>query len=126
MITFLQKHRKISLTLTILMAIEIFYFSSLSFAPSGGGNPWISRIYHFTVFFLFNFFLLTTIKSTKKLTIKQITIALTISILYSISDEIHQIFVPFRDASFKDIMTNSLGIFTSTLLNIHINKKIKK
>jgi VanZ family protein len=34
-----------------------------------------------------------------------------ISLLYAISDEIHQSFVPFRTASFRDVIIDCVGIF---------------
>lgn len=36
--------------------------------------------------------------------------ALIISLLYGIVDEIHQIYIPFRSASFVDLFKNTIGI----------------
>jgi VanZ family protein len=36
--------------------------------------------------------------------------------LYGISDEIHQYFVPFRDADIMDVIANSLGAFCGVAL----------
>ena len=126
MINFLEKKRYIAITLTILIAIEIFYFSSLSGGIGGkGGIPFLATIYHFIIFFLFNFFVLVSIKGNQKLKISHILIAISVSIIYSISDEIHQIFVPFRDSSIRDILTNSVGIFSSILIYFYINQNKK-
>lgn len=122
MVNWFEKRRGVSFILIIFLAVEIFWFSSLQLGGGPGGIN-LSIAYHFIVFFLFNFFLLATIKGNKKLNVGIIFITLIISLLYSISDEIHQIFVPLRDASFRDILTNSAGIFSSTIIYLFIDKK---
>jgi len=124
MIKWLEKKRIIPFIITFLITIEIFYFSSLSLGTGvGGGNPWIPRIYHFIVFFLFAFFLFITIKGNNKIKIKHFLIVLFVSIFHAILDEIHQLFVPFRNFSIKDILTNTAGIFFSMIIYLYINKK---
>ncbi len=123
MVKWLEKHRLISFTIMILLAIEIFWFSSLQFIGGGKSLSIISIAYHFIVFFLFSFFLFATIKRNKKITALQIFIVLIISTTYAISDEIHQSFVPSRDAGIRDILTNTSGIFFSMLIYIYITKK---
>lgn len=124
MTTRLKTSRKIAITLTILIAIEIFYLSCLPGDPlSTGGNVWLSRAYHFVVFFTFSFFLFMSIKSEKEIKIEQILLVLMLSSLYAITDEIHQIFTPFRNCTFADFMTNLVGINSAILLYIWTNKK---
>jgi VanZ family protein len=122
MIKWLEKNRGISLIITFLIAIEIFYFSSLLGVTGTGGNIWFSRIYHFSVFFLFSFFFFATIKGHKEIKIKHILIVIIISIVYGIVDEVHQLFVPLRCFSIKDILTNTLGIFSSIIIYLYVNK----
>jgi len=126
MIKFLEKHRVFSFILTILIAIEIFYFSTLSGTSGPGGISITPIIYHFVVFFLFCSFLLLAIKGTEKLKFKHIIIALIISIIYAISDEFHQSFTPGRDASIKDIMIDTAGIFLSIIILSIKKRKSKK
>jgi VanZ family protein len=114
MIEYLEKKRLVSLTLTVLITIEIFYFSSLTGSDSPGIQiPFAATAYHFTVFFLFSFFLLATIKGDKKLTINHLLLAITLSLLHSLLDEFHQIFTPGRDSSIRDIIINNTGILAS-------------
>lgn len=40
--------------------------------------------------------------------------------LYGITDEIHQSFIPMRDASFWDFMTDSIG----SLAGVYLHKQI--
>lgn len=125
MIKWLEKKRVISLIIVILIAVEIFYFSSLPGKEIGIGKKGIdiSSIYHFVVFFLFSFFFFVTIKGNKEIKIRYLLIVLIISITYAISDEVHQLFVPFRNFSIKDILTNTSGIFSSIIIYLHMNKK---
>ncbi len=117
MIRYLEKNRAISFFLLILVAIEIFYFSSIpSFpkAPVKGIN--FSIIYHISAFFLFSFFLLSLLKGAKKIKLKHILLSLIISLIYSISDEFHQSFVPGRDCSLKDVLFDLIGILLAILV----------
>jgi VanZ family protein len=108
------------------MAIEIFFFSSKSSVPGAGGVFLLLPIaYHFVVFFLFSFFLLATIKGNKKLKTSYLIIVLIFSVIYAISDEFHQSFVPGRNADIKDVLTDSVGIILSLLISIYIEKKRK-
>lgn len=130
MINLLEKKRWFAITLTILIAIEIFWFSSLTETTIiSTGKPVASInaiIYHFSVFFLFTFFLLSSIKTKPKITIKDLTITAIISILYAILDEVHQIFVPGRNSSIRDFMTDTTGIFFAMLIYWFIDKKSKQ
>lgn len=55
---------------------------------------------------------------------KQILIlAFFCSILYAITDEIHQLFVPSREGHIRDIAIDAIGIF---LMYIYIKSHIKK
>ncbi len=127
MINWLEKKRYAAIIFTLLIALEIFHFSSISGTSYriGTGLTFIPTTYHLAVFFLFNFFLLISIKGNKKIKISYILISLGASILYALSDEFHQIFVPFRYPSIQDILIDTIGIFLSTILILYLNKKRK-
>lgn len=115
MLSWFEKHNKLSWVITILIAGIIFYISSLTFPP---GPPvvfnWKPIVYHFYAFLFFAAFLL--ISSTKGKNKKFIVLAIIISIIYAISDEIHQIFVPGRAFAISDILIDSAGILFAGLL----------
>lgn len=119
MIKWLEKKRFISIILTILIGITIYQFSSIpgNSVPASGFN--FSIAYHFTIFFLFSFFLLISIKGNKKLKSNHLFITLAISILYAFLDEYHQMFVPLRNSSIVDVLTNTIGIFSSMIYLIN-------
>jgi len=106
----LEKNQFIPFAIVVLIAIEIFFYSTL---PGGGAGEIsklnLSMLYHFCIFFLFSFFLLMTLKGRNKINWKYILIALIISIFYSISDEFHQMFVPGRSSTIRDILFNTAG-----------------
>jgi len=126
MIKWFEKNKIPSLIITLLIIIEIFHFSSLSFEGEGGGSSWMPLIYHFVIFFLLGFFILITIKGNKKIKTKFIIITILISISYAILDELHQLFVPFRSSSIQDIITDTLGIISSMIIYLIYDKRIQK
>ncbi|MBR9704570.1 VanZ family protein [Candidatus Pacearchaeota archaeon] len=125
MIKWFEKYYVISYIITIIIAIAIFYISSMTFESIGTGTTSInSYIYHFMIFFLFAFFLLISLIKGKY-NISLLIIALSIAIIYGISDEIHQLFVPSRYGCIEDVMTNSLGILSAGIIYT-IRLKVKK
>lgn len=126
MIGWFEKKRYASILFVVLITLEIFFFSSIPGSIGGTGNVWIPRIYHFTVFFLFSFFLFMAIKGDKKIKTKYILIVLIISLIHSALDEFHQKFVPLRNMSIGDFLTDSLGVFLSVILYAYISKKTRK
>ena len=119
MIKWFEKNRFASIIMVILITIEIFWLSNLSLTGTGGGNIWISRTYHFTIFFLFSFFFFTAIKGNQKLKTSHILIVLLISITHAFLDEFHQSLIPNRNSSISDVLTNTIGVFTSTIIYLY-------
>ncbi len=124
MIRWLEKNRYAAIILTVLITIEIFYFSSIPGGKVVGIDiSWISIAYHLIVFFLFTFFLFISIKGEKEMKPFYLIIVILISILYGALDEFHQIFVPFREPAIQDVLTNTVGIFLSAIVYLYVNKK---
>ena len=102
MLSLLEKYNKISWAFVIVIAIVIFYLSSLTFAPGPATTSNVpSTLYHFFAFFFLAFFLLPALVKGKGRGL--IFIAILLAILYGISDEFHQLFVPGRHFSLFDI-----------------------
>lgn len=77
---------------------------------------------HFFEYFILGFILYTNVKEYKIDNKYFVTISL--AFLYSVSDEIHQVFVPGRTFEYLDISLDLLGIILSALIIIIIyNKK---
>ena len=124
MVLWIEKRRYVSVIMLVLLAAQIFWVSSLSGSTPGKTEiPFVAITYHFCAFFLFGFFLFFSMKGNKKTKFTYVFLALFLSLLYAISDEFHQSFVPLRDASFADVATDFIGMSVSIFLGNFISKK---
>lgn len=115
MLTWFEKHNKFSAVITLFGAIAIFYISSLTFTAGAGGPSFLTTLYHFCAFFCFAFFLLiSSVQGQEKYQI--FSLAILISILYGISDEVHQLFVSGRHFTFSDIFVDTLGVLFASMI----------
>ena len=117
--------KKVSLVLVILIAVEIFYISSIV-PPTIGpeGNRIIPIAYHFIIFTLFSFFLYLAIYTKEP--DESYWFVIVFSTLYAISDELHQLFVPFRTCTLFDVVIDFAGIvFGLILFAIIYEEKLK-
>lgn len=51
-----------------------------------------------------------------RVTEKNVKLSLVLTIIYAISDEIHQLFVPTREGRLRDVFIDSLGAFLAVLI----------
>lgn len=148
-------NKKIAWTLVIFWMILIFYFSSQVATDSNGLstgvtvairnliiqiypklnvsietlNHFIRKSAHFLIYFGLGFLLKHAYHVSGYLDRKGSLYALIVSILYAISDEGHQMFVPGRGPSIKDVFIDSIGALTGILIFmilIKISRKFKK
>ena len=112
------------------LCVTIFVFSSKSAVESseqsgaiieffyklfgvGFTDFFVRKLAHFSEFLLLGF--LSALAFTYTLTdIKKIYLGVVFSLLYCISDEIHQIFVPGRACQFRDVLIDFSGILVGT------------
>ena len=129
MISWFEKNYKISFIFAVLIAIAMFYVSSLTFGGIGekGGTNLLAILYHILAYFFLALFLgFALIKGKYK---SLFVIVILFSIFYGITDEIHQYFVPGRSASISDVGLDSIGIMLFTLsylVLIEYKKKVSK
>lgn len=126
---FFEKHGWICWTFTIIYMAIIFYFSSLSYFPPGT-LPAVKvsdLIKHAVLYFGLGTLFFFSYRSLKndKIKNKAFLLAFLSTVLYGISDEFHQLFVPNRVCSFADIIANSVGAFIGAGLMYLIRKKFK-
>lgn len=82
-----------------------------------------SIMFHIVEYFFFGYFLYKAIKTTKIK--KKALITVLIGIMFAISDEIHQIFVPGRAGVAEDVIFDAIGIVLIIILfksKVSINK----
>ena len=119
LIKWFERHNKLSWIITIIIAMIIFYFSTLTFKGVGYGDSknWISILYHIIIFFFLSIFLfISLIKGENN--IRKFEFAILILIAYGILDEIHQFFVPGRFCSLVDVGFDGTGILFAFLVYI--------
>lgn len=119
----IEKKRLLSVMLTLLIAIEIFWISSLPGTKGQTEIPFVAVTYHLCVFFLFGFFLFFSLKGKNEPSGKHFIFSILFSLAYAISDELHQSFVPLRDASSGDILTDFIGMGFSIIVAFLMSKK---
>jgi len=112
----------------VVLAIIIFYFSSLSnpypTPPSGQIAPFLNTFLHICEFGLFSFLIFFGFFSKVKP-----YYLLTISFIYAFLDEIHQFFVPYRYFDVNDLIIDSVGVvfgFISYLLVKKLYMSLKR
>lgn len=75
-------------------------------------DSFIRNLAHFTMYFILGFLLLNALQYNNLHKRYNLIITLLICIPYSISDEIHQIYVPGRAFQISDIVIDIVGSFT--------------
>lgn len=89
-------------------------------------EPYIRKIAHFSEYgaggvLFFSLFSTFNLKDEKKL-----IFAIGVGFLYSVSDEIHQLFVDGRSGQIKDVYIDTLGVITGALIMCFIINLVKK
>lgn len=71
---------------------------------------------HFTVYFALAVLLWWALRAFDLSTRQRVTIALTVAVLYGLSDEWHQRFVPGRTPDVMDVITDAIGATAGILV----------
>ena len=73
--------------------------------------PFLDKILHLCEYMIFGFLAARAFKnSSNKILVKNFNMAsISLAILYGMSDEFHQMFVPLRQFSIGDLITDGLG-----------------
>ncbi len=110
-------------SLTILYMLLIFYLSSLQRPIKYELVPGMDKILHLFECAILGCLLAVALKKSQMSA--YFVIAWVIGSFYGVTDEIHQSFVPGRDASFVDIIADCLGSFIGAKSsNLFIIKKL--
>lgn len=88
-------------------------------------NNIVRKYAHFFLYFVLGFLVLNATNKTIKVSYKKyILISIIICIVYAISDEFHQMFVPGRGPQVRDVFIDSCGAIFGIAIYIFL-KKIK-
>jgi VanZ family protein len=108
-------------SLSLLWAGVIYFFSSIpTLDPVSNPPVWYilerksAHVFEFALltFFLFRFFNSLFVREKRR---PALIVALALSLLYALSDEYHQLFVPGRGAKLTDVGIDSIGIILTTI-----------
>ena len=84
---------------------------------------YVRKIAHITEYLILGFLMFNLLK---QYSVTNIYYAIGLSILYSCTDEFHQLFISGRSGSFKDVLIDTIGILLGTYLyKILVIKKKK-
>ena len=139
-----MRHYKIfiSWALVISWMALIFYLSAQhaerSADLSGGITEWVNEVIenvapaaefqideisffvrknaHFFAYMLLSILTLNAVRRSGGRGLVSMVVALVISVLYAISDEVHQLFVPGRSGQVSDVLLDSAGALVGILL----------
>ena len=110
----------------ILVAVIIFIFASLPSPPDiklSVTNE--DLIKHAIAYAVFGFFIARALffqHSLVGLRKRYLIFAIIFGILYGISDEFHQLFVPGRSSEVRDALADAVGVIIGTLL-FYLNRR---
>jgi VanZ family protein len=101
----------------ILWAFVLFALSSIPNLPSPIHiGTWDDKLSHFVAYAILGALLLRAVARHAALPkARDFKISLTVGILYGITDELHQYFVPGRYMEFNDFIADALGVIAGTL-----------
>lgn len=113
-------------TEVILWCGVIFYFSSIPYLmieQLGVLDLILRKIAHISEYAVLSALLFRAFKTTTKLSYNKIYLyTVSLCILYAISDEIHQHFVPGRNCRILDIVIDTVGVILGIVLYIKNSK----
>ncbi|WP_407271219.1 VanZ family protein [Radiobacillus sp. PE A8.2] len=72
-------------------------------------NFFVRKTAHFTAYMVLGILVIHAMRNSTGITYRSIVISLSICILYAISDELHQMFVPGRGPAVWDVCIDSAG-----------------
>jgi len=110
----------------LIYCLLIFIQSSYPSTELIADWPYIDKILHFAAYALLSTLFLRAFKTTRiKNNLKLVLIlSVLFSFFYGISDEIHQYFVPYRNADLMDVLADLLGSIMGIYLYQAIARKI--
>ncbi len=87
-------------------------------------QPFVRKLAHFSIYTLGGILIYNMINKYKLTKKRKVIYTAIIGALYATSDEIHQLFVPYRSGQVTDVLIDTCGVITGIILFI-ITTKIK-
>ena len=108
----------------IIYCLIIFIQSSYPSPETVPDLPYLDKLLHFSAYAVLGALFLRAFKTTRlKNNIKLvITLSILASSFYGISDELHQYFIPCRNADIMDVLADILGSICGVFLFIYTSR----
>lgn len=117
-IIFMLSHQPASVSSGISSGITEFILDSFK-NIFGGNETRVEEIHtivrknaHFFAYFILSSLLLNAIRTKGDLCARDCAVAFVVSVLYAISDEVHQLFIDGRSGEVRDVLIDSAGAVT--------------
>lgn len=110
----------------IFYAVLVFMISSLSQLPDTGLDiPYIDKAEHLIEYFIFSALAIRAVFHLSSSGSRRwvYPLAITMSLLFALSDEYHQSFVPGRTADGMDFLADAIGIILAAILYGRLHKR---
>lgn len=79
-------------------------------------QPIIRKLAHFSIYTLVGILIMSFISTYKIRLLNKFLISIGVGLIYAISDEIHQSFIPERTASVIDVAIDTSGVFMGIII----------
>lgn len=108
------------------LVIRILAYIGINVSDAFGdmANFIVRKVAHFTEYMILAYLVFNVLEFYCESKKKVIIYSILFVFIYASSDEIHQYFVPGRECAFRDIVIDTLGGITSTLIT-NLMKKLR-
>jgi VanZ family protein len=89
-------------------------------------NHIIRKNAHFFVYLVLGLLVINALRIRKVRGYRSIVLAIGICVLYAITDEIHQIFIPGRSGEIRDVVIDSAGTIVGIIVYVFVDRIVKK
>ncbi|HEX7402152.1 MAG TPA: VanZ family protein [candidate division Zixibacteria bacterium] len=115
--------------IALFYALLIFIVSAIPQIPPPLGFKWGDKVAHLLEYGIFSFLLFLAFYTSGKEFLKRhvFFLSVLIGMVYGLTDEIHQKFVPGRDCNIYDFLADCLGIIAvQVVLWMYLRKRKKR
>lgn len=118
---------RLILTIPVLVySIAIYIASSLQAPPTPNlGFDWQDKVFHAVAYCLYGFVLQFAVVAWRKEQQSHTWLTLIFALLFALSDEIHQYYVPWRTCDVFDWIADVFGVVISIWLFSFVRKKVE-
>ena len=121
----MRHQRGFYITAAAVIVFEVFLLSSRPLPEQVPKIPGMDKIFHFIVYAALSSAIFGSIIKSKNNHKRALFISIFLAVLYGLSDEFHQSFVPGRECSLLDLLADFLGAAFGAAISLKtlINRK---